>query len=329
MNELYPLKFKPVFKDKIWGGNKINSVLGYNYAPLSNCGEAWLISGVAENPTVVVNGFLKDNELNELIEVYMGDLVGDEVYERFENEFPILLKLLDTTQFLSIQVHPDDALAMRRHKQHGKAEMWYIMEAEEQAEILTGFKKKIDPAEFKKIIELKRMGDEIRDLFNIEKVKQGDAFFTPTGRVHAMGPGLLLAEIQQTSDVTYRIYDWDRTDDKGLGRELHTDLAMEAIDYKVLSEYKSLYQEKTNGTVNLVHNNHFVTNLIHLEKPLVKNYTELDSFVIYLCVDGAFELLHETGPIAMRRGEAVLLPNIIRSVKLFPHSMARILEIHI
>jgi mannose-6-phosphate isomerase len=329
MNELYPLKFNPVFKDKIWGGNKIHTSLGYDYPGLPNCGEAWLISGVKDNPTLVSNGFLKDNELNELVEVYMGDLVGEEVYERFENEFPILLKLLDTTQYLSVQVHPDDALALRRHKQPGKAEMWYILEAEQEAEILTGFKNKVDPLEFKAIIEGKMMGEVVRDLFNIEKVSRGDTFFTPPGRVHAMGPGLLLAEIQQTSDVTYRIYDWDRVDDKGQGRELHAELALEAIDYKVLPEYKTTYHEKDNGTVNLVHNIHFITNLIHIEKPLLKDYTDLDSFVIYLCVDGGFELVHETGPVRLRRGEAVLLPNTIRTLKLFPHPLARILEIHL
>jgi len=329
MNELYPLKFTPIFKDKIWGGNKIQTELGYQFSPLPNCGEAWLISGEKDNPTLVTNGFLKDNELNELVEVYMGDLVGDEVYERFENEFPILLKLLDTTQYLSLQVHPDDALAMRRHKKNGKAEMWYILDADEQAEILTGFKKQIDPEEFKRIVKEGRMHDALPEIFNIEKVGRGDTFFTPPGRIHAMGPGLLLAEIQQTSDVTYRIYDWDRLDDEGKSRELHTDLAYDAIDFKVYPDYKSRYRERQNGTVNLVHNNHFITNLVQIEKPLIKDYSELDSFVIYLCVDGGFQLVHETGPIALRRGEAVLLPNIIDGVKLFPHPLARILEIHL
>jgi len=213
MNELYPLKFNPVFKDKIWAGNKIHTSLGYDYPSLQNCGEAWLISGVKDNPTLVSNGFLKDNELNELVEIYMGDLVGDEVFERFENEFPVLIKLLDTTEYLSVQVHPDDALALRRHKQPGKAEMWYILEAEKDAEILTGFKKQIDPQEFKRIIDTHQVGEQLKDLFNIEKVSVGDTFFTPPGRVHAMGPGLLLAEIKQPSNITYRIYDWARMHD--------------------------------------------------------------------------------------------------------------------
>jgi len=179
MNELYPLKFKPVFKDKIWGGKKIQTELGYQFSPLPNCGEAWLISGEPENPTIVTNGFLKDNELNELVEVYMGDLVGEEVFKHFENEFPILLKLIDTTQYLSLQVHPDDALAMRRHKKNGKAEMWYILDADKKAEIITGFRKQLDPEEFKRIMMENRMGEALPEIFNIEKVNRGDAFFTP------------------------------------------------------------------------------------------------------------------------------------------------------
>lgn len=326
--QLYPLKFSPVLKDKIWGGNKIKSVLGIDFAPLPNCGEAWVLSGVDGNQTGIINGYLAGNELNELVEVYMGDLVGDKVYERFGNEFPILVKFIDAADYLSIQVHPDDELAARRNIGYGKSEMWYIIDADPGAELISGFSKKVDQETY-----LKHLNDKsLKQILNAEKVAAGDVFYMPAGRVHALGPGIFLAEIQQTSDTTYRIYDWDRVDSEGKSRELHIEEALDAIDFNVYDDYKSQYQPKQNGTATLVNSLFFTTSLIQLNKALAKDYSELDSFVIYVCVGGSATIVHngETEPkVTISQGEAILLPASIDRVDIIPSSDSKLLEVYI
>lgn len=327
-HKLYPLKFKPVLKDKIWGGNKIKTVLGIDFSPLPNCGEAWVVSGVEDNPTMVSNGFLEDNELNELVEIYMGDLTGDSVYNRFGNEFPILVKFIDAADYLSIQVHPDDELAAARGVGNGKTEMWYIMSADEGAELITGFKRDTTKEEYLSHLENK----QLPELLNREKVRAGDVFYMPAGRVHALGPGILLAEIQQTSDTTYRIYDWDRVDDKGKSRDLHTEEALDAIDFKSHDDYKSKYTEVKNASSNMVTSPYFTTNIIVLDKALAKDYSELDSFVIYICVEGKITLVHdgeEEKQVTLSRGEAALIPAVIDRIDLIPSSSSKVLEVFI
>lgn len=326
--QLYPLKFSPVLKDKIWGGNKIKSVLGIDFAPLPNCGEAWVLSGVDGNQTGIVNGFLAGNDLNELVEVYMGDLVGDKVYERFGDEFPILVKFIDAADYLSIQVHPDDELAAKRNIGYGKSEMWYIIDADPGAELISGFSKKVDQQTY-----LKHLNDKnLKQILNAEKVAAGDVFYMPAGRVHALGPGIFLAEIQQTSDTTYRIYDWDRVDSEGKSRELHIEEALDAIDFNVYDDYKSQYQHKQNGTATLVNSPFFTTSLIQLDQALAKDYSELDSFVIYVCVGGSVTIVHdgETEPqVTISQGEAILLPASIDRVDIIPSSDSKLLEVYI
>lgn len=326
--QLYPLKFSPVLKDKIWGGNKIKSVLGIDFAPLPNCGEAWVLSGVDGNQTGIVNGFLAGNDLNELVEVYMGDLVGDKVYERFGDEFPILVKFIDAADYLSIQVHPDDELAAKRNIGYGKSEMWYIIDADPGAELISGFSEKVDQQTY-----LKHLNDKsLKQILNAEKVTAGDVFYMPAGRVHALGPGIFLAEIQQTSDTTYRIYDWDRVDSEGKSRELHIEEALDAIDFNVYDDYKSQYQPKQNGTATLVNSPFFTTSLIQLDQALAKDYSELDSFVIYVCVCGSVTIVHdgETEPqVTISQGEAILLPASIDRVDIIPSSDSKLLEVYI
>ncbi len=325
MNKLYPLKFKPIFKDKIWGGNKIQSVMNMNFAPLPNCGEVWVLSGVDENETEILNGWLTGNDLNEIVEIYMGDLVGEKIFLRFGNEFPILVKFIDANDWLSIQVHPDDELAAKRNEGMGKTEMWYVLQADEGAELISGFKKKIAKEEYLQHLENKTL----KSILNFEKAKSGDVFYIPAGRVHALGPGLLLAEIQQTSDTTYRIYDWDRIDVAGFSRELHTELAVEAIDYNVYKDYKTEYEDKANETVKLVESPYFTTNIIHLTQAIKKDYSELDSFVIHLCVEGEFDLKYEDELVTVKKGEALLLPAIFEEVEIYPLGEAKILEVYI
>ncbi len=325
MSLLYPLKFKPIFKEKIWGGDKTNSHLGLDYSPLANCGEVWALSGVKGNPSIVENGFLVENELNELVEMYMDDLVGERVFKKFGKEFPILIKFIDANDDLSIQVHPDDVLAKKRKVGKGKSEMWYIMQADEGAELISGFNRKTDKETYLKYLKSKTL----KEILNVEKVKADDVFYIPAGRVHALGPGILLAEIQQTSDITYRIYDWDRVDTEGKSRELHTDLALDAIDFSVSENYKTNYSKKLNTTATLVDKPCFTTNLIHINKTIGKDYSEKDSFIIYVCVEGAFELQYSGGKMDIKMGETVLIPAMMEDIIINPKPETKILEVFI
>lgn len=324
MNELYPLKFKPIFKEKIWGGNKIHSVFGMDYSPLPNCGEAWVLSGYGEEISEVSNGFLSENQLDELIEVYMGDLVGEAVYEKYGNKFPLLIKILNSSDWLSIQVHPDDSLAESRHREPGKTEMWYIADAEPGAELISGFNREMTPE-----LYLSNLNNgTLKEIMNYEKVKKDDVYFIPAGRVHALGPGLLLFEIQQTSDLTYRIYDFDRVDDKGNPRQLHTEQALDALDFTKHESYRTEYKPALNKTVPVVESTYFNTNLIHFGTAVVKDYSGLDSFVILQCAEGKCNIEFESGTETLKAGEVILIPAIIEKIKIVPLIESKILEVY-
>lgn len=326
MSELYPLKFVPHFKDKIWGGNKIKTVLNKDFSPLPNCGETWELSGVQGNLSVVKEGALKDNNIQELVEVYMGDLVGDKIYKKYGIEFPLLIKFIDANADLSIQVHPDDKLSKERHNAYGKTEMWYVLQADEGSQLISGFNQEVTKETYLKKLEEKKLPD----ILNYETVKAGDVFFIPAGRVHAIGSGLLIAEIQQTSDVTYRIYDFDRRDAKGNTRELHTDWALDAIDYTFHKKYKTDYNVRTNKSNPVVRCDYFTTNIIQIDKQITPEYNELDSFVIYCCTDGCFEIEYaENKKVQVTKGETVLLPAVFEYVDLIPKPKATILEVYI
>ena len=322
---LYPLKFNPILKDYIWGGSRLKTVLGKN-VKTERCSESWELSGVAGNESVVCNGFLKGNNLQELIEVYMDELVGDRIFDRFGREFPVLVKFIDAHDDLSIQVHPDDQLAAGRHGTYGKTEMWYVMDADKDSSLIAGFNRKIDREKYEQALNSKKL----KDILNVEKVTQGDVFFIPAGRVHAIGKGILLAEIQQTSNITYRIYDWERVGADGKPRELHTDLALDAIDFNVYSEYKTPYQKPLQGATELVKCPYFTTNLVCFSQPLDKNYHNLDSFVIYICTSGACSIRWGTAEsIKIRKGETILLPALLNNIWLTPSEPTELLEIFI
>ena len=302
MEGLYPLKFTPIYKDKIWGGNKLKTVLNKDFGDLPNCGESWELSGVEDNVSVVSNGLLAGNSLEELIEIYMGDLVGDQVFENFGIEFPLLIKFIDANDDLSIQVHPDDKMSKERHNAFGKTEMWYVLQADAGSKLQSGFNQEVDQDKY--LFKLEH--NELTDILNFEEVAAGDVYFIPAGRVHAIGKGILLAEIQQTSDVTYRIYDYDRRDDQGNPRELHTELALDAIDYALLPEYKTHYETKLNESVELVKCNYFTTNLLDLDGVVEKDYIKLDSFVIFICLEGEVNIETESGSETIQKGETIL-----------------------
>jgi mannose-6-phosphate isomerase len=326
MSELYPLKFNPIYLDKIWGGNRIKTVLNKNFGELPNCGESWEISGVEGNISVVENGFLAGNSLQELVEIYMGDLVGDEVFKKFGEEFPLLIKFIDAQQDLSIQVHPNDKLSKKRHNAYGKTEMWYVIAADDGGLINSGFNNKVTN---EKYIELAEKGN-ITELLHFDEAKEGDVFFIPAGRVHAIGKGVLLAEIQQTSDVTYRIFDYNRKDEKGNKRELHTDLAVDAIDFSYLNDYKAKYSTELNKSSELVSCNYFTTNILKFNTPIEKDYNQLDSFIIYMNLDGEFEIEFDGETVKVNKGETVLIPASLEAFQLKPLSKeVKTLEVYI
>jgi mannose-6-phosphate isomerase len=261
-----------------------------------------------------------------LIEVYMGDLVGDSVYDKFGLTFPLLIKFIDANDTLSIQVHPHDRLAKKRHKSFGKTEMWYIVESEKDAEIIVGFNQSVDKHLYKKHLAKKTL----RDILNIEKVHPGDVFFLPAGRIHSIGAGVLLAEIQQTSDITYRIYDFDRIDDSGKTRELHTELALDAIDYSEYPDYKTRYEKVPDVSNRILQCRYFTANYIELTRAIDKDYNAIDSFVVFMCLEGSFSLnFYENEAERIQKGETVLLPAEIKNIRLVPESGARLLEIYI
>ncbi len=329
---LYPLTFETIFKDKIWGGQKIKTILNKDFTgspdrPLPNCGETWEVSDVEGNVSVVKEGSLIGQSLRDLVEQYKGELVGEHVYEKYGNRFPLLIKFIDANDDLSIQVHPDDALAAERKSGFGKTEMWYIMQADEGAKLNSGFNREVTKDEYVKAVA----DNTLQDLLNIEEAHPGDVFFLPAGRVHYIGKGLLLAEIQQTSDTTYRIYDFDRVDaTTGQKRELHTELAVDAIDYKHYGEYKTAYEHTQNESVNAVTSDYFVTNILNFTQEVTHDYTQIDSFVILICVSGALTVEAPGGyrvPLSM--GQCVLIPAAINTVTLVPDGDMTVLETYV
>jgi mannose-6-phosphate isomerase len=320
---LYPLKFTPIVKDKIWGGTKLKTLLNKNSS--DTAGESWEISGVENDVSVVSNGFLQENTLQELIEIYMGDLVGEKVYEKFGNEFPLLIKFIDATDDLSIQVHPDDELAAERHDSFGKTEMWYVMQADEGAKMIVGFNQEVNKELYKQKVD----NNTLTDILNIDEVSEGDVYFLPAKRVHAIGSGNLIAEIQQTSDITYRIYDFNRKDKDGNTRELHTELAVDSIDYNYYPEYKTKYQSKLNSDTELVSCEYFTTNLLEFDTSFEKELVKIDSFVIYMCLEGKLTIEFEGGTETFEKGDTILIPNQIESLKFKNSGKCKLLEVYI
>lgn len=327
MDSLYPLKFEPIYKDYIWGGTKLRDKFNRNVpSNIARVAESWEISSIEDNISVVTNGFLAGNNLQELIEIYMGDLVGDKVFDKFGDEFPLLIKLIDATDTLSIQVHPDNEVAKARHHAFGKTEMWYIIESDPNSQIITGFNKSITKAEYQTHLEDKTL----KKILNVEKANKDDVFFIPPGRVHAIGKGIMLAEIQQASDVTYRIYDWDRVDSNGNPRELHTDLALDVLDFKKHDTYKFTKEKTNNIDVELVKSEFFSTNRISFNKSIERDYNLIDSFIILLCIEGEFNIIYgDSQKEKVKRGETILIPADLKEIVLEPLKSAMILEVFI
>ena len=322
---LYPIKFKPQYQYRIWGGDKLRKHLNRRDAP-EMTGESWEISAVDGAMSVVTNGFLEGNDLQEVIEVYMGDLVGDSVYKKFGDEFPLLIKLIDAQKVLSIQVHPGDELAKKRHQAYGKTEMWYVIQADPEAFLYVGFNQPLTKEAY--LDHLNR--GTLRDILNQEPVQAGDAFYIPAGRVHAAGAGILFAEIQQTSDITYRMYDWDRIDKNGKPRHLHTELALDAIDFTHHTEYRNRYQVKPNTPSPVVSCPYFTTNILDFNKILPRDLHLIDSFVVYMCLEGSFSVdYQENERVEVAKGETILVPATINDIRFIPKQRTKALEVYI
>ncbi len=322
---LYPIKFKTIFKDKIWGGEKIKTYLGKDFSPLPNCGETWEISGVKSDVSIISNGPLTGTSLATLLEQEKENLVGKSVYNRFGNEFPLLVKFIDANDDLSIQVHPNDELAKKRHQSFGKTEMWYVIQADKNASLISGFNQEVD-----KELYLKKFKEgKLMDILNKEVVAANDVFFLPAGRVHTIGKGLLIAEIQQTSDITYRIYDFDRVDDSGKHRELHTEEAIDAIDFTHHKNYKTNYEQSTNEVVELVKCPYFTTNVLDYTTETPRDYTSIDSFVIHVCLQGSYTLNYGVEELPVNMGDCVLIPASINKIEINTAHGFKILESYI
>lgn len=320
---LYPLKFKDIYKEKVWGGKRLATVLGKDLSPLEDCGEDWVLSGLPGSESEVVNGFLAGNTIAELAEVYMDDLMGEELFDAFGDEFPLLLKFIDANDYLSVQVHPGDELARERGLKRGKTELWYVMHAEPGAQLISGFNQPVDEAAYLRHLN----NGTLKEILNFEEVKNGDVLFMPPGRVHALGPGMLIAEVQQSADVTYRIYDWNRPDKDGKQRELHTDLALAAIDFSPPSVARINYKPLLDQVVNLSSNEHFTCGILHLTKTFQKELEYMDACLIYLCVGGQAHFTWDEGSVEVKAGEVVLIPAVLENITIRPHPSASFLEI--
>ncbi len=325
---LYPLKFKPIYKETLWGGSKIKNTLNKTDAPSTNCGESWEISGVKNNISIIENGAFAGKSLKEIINEYKGEIVGKQIYKQFADEFPLLIKFIDATDVLSIQVHPDDELAKKRHDSFGKTEFWYIIENEKDAELISGFSKQINKELFVEYLE-KQDKSEFISIFNREKVAPDDVFFLPAGRIHAIGKGILLAEIQQTSDITYRVYDWDRVDNKGNARELHTELALDAIDFNLYQNYKTPYTISLNNSVNLIDCKYFTANTLHIDKSIEIDYSQKDSFVLFICLEGEVNIICNNQSVKQIKGETILIPAVLKKLRLEPQASCKLIEVYI
>lgn len=308
---LYPLKFQPILKERLWGGTKLGTILG-KAIPNNITGESWELSGVKGDVSVVANGAFKGTSLNQLIETYTDDLLGKDVVRRFGKEFPILIKFIDAKQDLSIQLHPNDELAKKRHNSFGKTEMWYVMDADKDANLIVGFNQEVTKEEYTKCLE----NDTLLELMNYEEVTKGDTFFINTGKIHAIGAGVLLAEIQQTSDVTYRVFDFNRKDKAGNYRELHTELALDAIDYAQKDDFRVHYSKELDQVNKMVHCPYFRTDYLNLQTDFAQDISNRDSFTIYMCVDGKAVISNESGTVTIIKGETVLLPANTNTVKI-------------
>lgn len=323
---MYPLKFQPLLKSTIWGGEKIIPFKSLDLQQ-EKVGESWEISGVPGDESVVANGADAGKNLQQMMDEYKGALVGEENYKRFNGQFPLLIKFIDAQDDLSIQVHPDDELAEKRHNSRGKTEMWYVIDnAKGKAHLRSGLSQQITPEQYAAMIADNTITDALKEY----AVQPGDVYYLPAGRIHSIGAGCFIAEIQETSNITYRIYDFNRKDKNGNTRELHTELSKDAIDYSVEDDYRTNYTPKKDEPVELVSCPYFTTTVYDLTEPMSLDYSELDSFVIYICMEGKATVTDNEGnTVPMQAGESILFPATTKELEVRPEGNAKFLETYV
>ena len=322
MDALYPLKFQPILKDKIWGGQKLHQIL-HKPTTSKNAGESWEISYVEGDTSVVANGALQGSSLNYLLETHTSDLLGEKNFRQFGTKFPLLIKFIDAKEDLSVQLHPNDQLAKARHNSFGKTEMWYVVQADPESNLIVGFNQEMTQELYLKHLEDKTL----QSILNFDTVKAGDAYFIEVGRIHAIGAGVLLAEIQQTSDITYRVYDWDRVDSEGNERELHNDIALEAFDFDMPDNFRVNYTKDSDSPTELVSCPYFTTNVFKVNDTILKENTH-DSFMIYMCVEGKAQIEVDGNQTEISMGETVLIPACIKRFSISANH-AKLLEVYV
>lgn len=312
---LYPLLFKPNMYESVWGGHFLESwkQMPHSQTPI---GESWEVSGVPHHVSVVDNGPLAGKTLNELIDTYKGELLGQAVYKNNEGKMPLLVKFIDAHDNLSIQVHPNDEMAQRVHGKLGKTEMWYVIQAEPGAYIYSGFSEEITPEELQEHIENQTLSNVIAR----HKAHAGDVFYIPAGRIHAIGKGILLAEVQQSSDLTYRIYDYGRLGVDGKPRELHIELARQALSYKVEKQYQTHYEEKSNTASVVIDEKYFNVRVVNFDRPIHRDLLKYDSFFITMAIRGdSYIRMRATGEqILLREGFSCLIPAAVADFDMIP-----------
>jgi len=319
----YPIKFTAILKAKIWGGEKLQQVLKKKSFE-KNIGESWEISGVEGDISVVANGNLAGKTLHELIKNFKGDFLGNHVYEKFGNQFPMLFKFIDAKENLSVQVHPNDEIAGKRHNSFGKTEMWYIVQADKNANLIIGFNQKVNATLYEKYLK----NGLLEKILHFEKVNVGDTFYITPGRIRAIGAGVLLAEIQQSSDITYRVFDWNRRDADGNLRELHTDLAIDAIDFEETKTFKHKSSSVIYHTNTILNSPYFTISILEINKKIHRNVSEIDSFIVYMCVDGnaSIQVGNYVENIAI--GDTVLIPALCKEISISA-TFAKLLEVFV
>lgn len=316
--------FNPIYKSTIWGGD---SIVPYKHDTTrqTHIGESWEISGVAGSESVVADGPDAGMTLGKLVEKYGADLMGERNFAKFGTRFPLLIKFIDARADLSVQVHPDDTLAHKRGMDNGKTEMWYVVKADKGATLANGFKAPVDPRDYPELVE----SGKIEDVLNFVEIHPGDVFFIPAGRVHAIGAGSFVAEIQQTSDATYRIYDYRRKDKDGHERELHTELAVAAINFNDTDGSAVKYKPTPDIPVNLVKSPFFTTNLLQIDEDLLRDYSELDTFMVIIATEGEGEISCGDQTIILREGHTVLVPASATGIHIKPIGKLTLLETYI
>jgi mannose-6-phosphate isomerase len=322
MDALYPLKFQPILKDKIWGGQKLQQIL-HKPTTSKNAGESWEISDVEGDTSIVANGALQGSSLSYLLETHTSDLLGEKNFRQFGTKFPLLIKFIDAKEDLSVQLHPNDQLAKARHNSFGKTEMWYVVQADPESNLIVGFNQKMSQELYLKHLEDKTL----QRILNFDAVQAGDTYFIEVGRIHAIGAGVLLAEIQQTSDITYRVYDWDRVDSEGNERELHNDIALEAFDFDMPDNFRVDYTKDSDTATELVSCPYFTTNILKVHETILKENTH-DSFMIYMCVEGTAQIEVDGNQTEISMGETVLIPACMQRFSISAKH-AKLLEVYV